>query len=172
MLLHCVVDAILGALELLGIGQIFLVSDSEWKGAPSSVFIKEAVSLCLMKFSLTNKCEVFFPILGLSGVWFSKDVCFAEFICLMMCLLVGVCNFTSVTYLIDHEGYWVLTVSQWKLLLHSVALRMFSRDCLFDLKLTFELGLFLIKYRVLALWTNTGRWLGSDAFEFWLAHIP
>lgn len=43
-MLHCVVDAILGALGLPDIGQIFPDSDPKWKGAPSSVFIKEAVS--------------------------------------------------------------------------------------------------------------------------------
>ncbi|XVF13063.1 hypothetical protein REPUB_Repub08aG0175400 [Reevesia pubescens] len=45
VLLHCVVDAILGALGLPDIGQIFPDSDPEWKGAASSVFIKEAVRL-------------------------------------------------------------------------------------------------------------------------------
>lgn len=47
VLLHCVVDAILGALGLPDIGQIFPDSDPKWKGAPSSVFIKEAVSCYL-----------------------------------------------------------------------------------------------------------------------------
>ncbi|CAN1254085.1 2-C-methyl-D-erythritol 2,4-cyclodiphosphate synthase, chloroplastic [Linum perenne] len=45
VLLHCVVDAILGALSLPDIGQIFPDNDPKWKGAASSVFIKEAVSL-------------------------------------------------------------------------------------------------------------------------------
>ncbi|KAL9406505.1 hypothetical protein Peur_003477 [Populus x canadensis] len=45
VLLHCVVDAVLGALGLPDIGQIFPDSDPKWKGAPSSVFIKEAVRL-------------------------------------------------------------------------------------------------------------------------------
>lgn len=50
VLLHCVVDAILGALGLPDIGQIFPDSDPKWKGARSSVFIKEAVSYhCLFK---------------------------------------------------------------------------------------------------------------------------
>ncbi|MFQ6664212.1 hypothetical protein Gotur_031395 [Gossypium turneri] len=44
VLLHCVVDAILGALGLPDIGQIFPDSDPKWKGAASSVFIKEARS--------------------------------------------------------------------------------------------------------------------------------
>lgn len=48
VLLHCVVDAILGALGLPDIGQIFPDNDPKWKGAPSSVFIKEAVSYCSM----------------------------------------------------------------------------------------------------------------------------
>lgn len=45
VLLHCVVDAILGALGLPDIGQIFPDNDPKWKGAPSSLFIKEAVRL-------------------------------------------------------------------------------------------------------------------------------
>ncbi|XP_068308152.1 2-C-methyl-D-erythritol 2,4-cyclodiphosphate synthase, chloroplastic [Pyrus communis] len=45
VLLHCVVDAILGALGLPDIGQIFPDSDPKWRGAASSVFIKEAVRL-------------------------------------------------------------------------------------------------------------------------------
>ncbi|CAK7335607.1 unnamed protein product [Dovyalis caffra] len=45
VLLHCVVDAILGALGLPDIGQIFPDSDPKWKGAASSVFVKEAVRL-------------------------------------------------------------------------------------------------------------------------------
>lgn len=45
VLLHCVVDAILGALGLPDIGQIFPDNDPKWKGAPSSVFMEEAVRL-------------------------------------------------------------------------------------------------------------------------------
>lgn len=45
VLLHCVVDAILGALGLPDIGQIFPDTDPKWKGAASSVFVKEAVSV-------------------------------------------------------------------------------------------------------------------------------
>ncbi|XP_011029355.1 PREDICTED: 2-C-methyl-D-erythritol 2,4-cyclodiphosphate synthase, chloroplastic-like [Populus euphratica] len=45
VLLHCVVDAVLGALGLPDIGQIFPDSDPKWKGAPSSVFIQEAMRL-------------------------------------------------------------------------------------------------------------------------------
>lgn len=44
VLLHCVVDAILGALGLPDIGQIFPDSDPKWKGCASSVFIQESVS--------------------------------------------------------------------------------------------------------------------------------
>ncbi|GMP96374.1 hypothetical protein CsSME_00045049 [Camellia sinensis var. sinensis] len=44
VLLHCVVDAILGALGLPDIGQIFPDSNPKWKSVASSVFIKEAVS--------------------------------------------------------------------------------------------------------------------------------
>nr|DAD19038.1 TPA_asm: hypothetical protein HUJ06_020501 [Nelumbo nucifera] len=50
VLLHCVVDAILGALGLPDIGQIFPDNDPKWKGAASSVFIKEAV--CFLIASL------------------------------------------------------------------------------------------------------------------------
>lgn len=45
VLLHCVVDAILGALGLPDIGQIFPDTDPKWRGAASSVFVKEAVRL-------------------------------------------------------------------------------------------------------------------------------
>ncbi|XP_019421656.1 PREDICTED: 2-C-methyl-D-erythritol 2,4-cyclodiphosphate synthase, chloroplastic [Lupinus angustifolius] len=45
VLLHCVVDAILGALGLPDIGQIFPDSDPKWKGCDSSVFIHESVRL-------------------------------------------------------------------------------------------------------------------------------
>ncbi|XP_002989977.2 2-C-methyl-D-erythritol 2,4-cyclodiphosphate synthase, chloroplastic [Selaginella moellendorffii] len=43
VLLHCVVDAILGALSLPDIGQLFPDTDPRWRGAASSVFVKEAV---------------------------------------------------------------------------------------------------------------------------------
>eukprot|EP00252_Welwitschia_mirabilis_P027647 TRINITY_DN9538_c0_g1_i2.p1 TRINITY_DN9538_c0_g1~~TRINITY_DN9538_c0_g1_i2.p1 ORF type:complete len:238 (+),score=31.12 TRINITY_DN9538_c0_g1_i2:86-799(+) len=45
VLLHCIVDAILGALGLPDIGQLFPDSDPKWHGANSTVFIKEAVRL-------------------------------------------------------------------------------------------------------------------------------
>lgn len=45
VLFHCVVDAILGALGLPDIGQLFPDSDPKWQGADSSVFLKEAVRL-------------------------------------------------------------------------------------------------------------------------------
>ncbi|KAM0945390.1 putative 2-C-methyl-D-erythritol 2,4-cyclodiphosphate synthase [Dioscorea sansibarensis] len=45
VLLHCVVDAILGALGLPDIGQIFPDTDPRWRGAASSVFLREAVRL-------------------------------------------------------------------------------------------------------------------------------
>eukprot|EP00249_Psilotum_nudum_P009336 c21860_g1_i1 orf=397-1164(-) len=45
VLLHCVVDAILGALSLPDIGQLFPDNDPKWRGAPSSIFVKEAVKL-------------------------------------------------------------------------------------------------------------------------------
>ncbi|XP_058772965.1 2-C-methyl-D-erythritol 2,4-cyclodiphosphate synthase, chloroplastic [Vicia villosa] len=45
VLLHCVVDAILGALGLPDIGQIFPDNDPKWKGCDSSVFVHESVRL-------------------------------------------------------------------------------------------------------------------------------
>ena len=51
MLLHCVVDAILGALGLPDIGQLFPDNDPKWSGADSSVFLKEAV--CMYRFLIT-----------------------------------------------------------------------------------------------------------------------
>ena len=43
MLLHTVVDAILGALCLPDIGQLFPDTDPKWKGARSHIFLQEAV---------------------------------------------------------------------------------------------------------------------------------
>ena len=43
VVLHCVVDAILGALGLPDIGQLFPDSDPRWKGQTSDVFLREAV---------------------------------------------------------------------------------------------------------------------------------
>eukprot|EP00270_Netrium_digitus_P007404 TRINITY_DN2155_c0_g1_i1.p1 TRINITY_DN2155_c0_g1~~TRINITY_DN2155_c0_g1_i1.p1 ORF type:complete len:267 (-),score=52.03 TRINITY_DN2155_c0_g1_i1:264-1043(-) len=43
VLMHCVVDAILGALGLPDIGQLFPDNDPKWKGAESHVFLTEAV---------------------------------------------------------------------------------------------------------------------------------
>lgn len=41
--MHCIVDAILGALSLPDIGQLFPDNDPKWKGAASHVFMTEAV---------------------------------------------------------------------------------------------------------------------------------
>ncbi|KAH1107232.1 hypothetical protein J1N35_011000 [Gossypium stocksii] len=49
VLLLCVVDAILRALGLPDIRQIFPDSDPKWQGAAASVFIKEAVNISLEK---------------------------------------------------------------------------------------------------------------------------
>lgn len=65
VLLHCVVDAILGALGLPDIGQIFPDNDPKWKGCASSVFIHESVSIIpqtslrfstLVYLSLSDSC--------------------------------------------------------------------------------------------------------------------
>ena len=45
VLLHCVVDAITGALGLPDIGQLFPDSDPKWKGQTSDVFVIEAIRL-------------------------------------------------------------------------------------------------------------------------------
>ena len=45
VLLHTVVDAILGALCLPDIGQLFPDTDPRWKGARSDIFLGEAVRL-------------------------------------------------------------------------------------------------------------------------------
>ncbi|KXZ55867.1 hypothetical protein GPECTOR_2g1418 [Gonium pectorale] len=45
VLLHTVTDAILGALSLPDIGQLFPDTDPKWKGARSDIFLKEAVRL-------------------------------------------------------------------------------------------------------------------------------
>ena len=39
---HSIVDAILGALTLPDIGQLFPDNDKQWKGADSSIFMEEA----------------------------------------------------------------------------------------------------------------------------------
>jgi len=43
VLLHCIVDAILGALGLPDIGMLFPDNDPKWRGAASCVFVREAV---------------------------------------------------------------------------------------------------------------------------------
>ncbi len=45
VLLHTVVDAVLGALCLPDIGQLFPDNDPKWKGARSDIFLNEAVRL-------------------------------------------------------------------------------------------------------------------------------
>jgi 2-C-methyl-D-erythritol 2,4-cyclodiphosphate synthase len=45
VLLHCVVDAITGALGMPDIGQLFPDNDPKWKGCTSDVFITEACRL-------------------------------------------------------------------------------------------------------------------------------
>lgn len=45
VLLHCVVDAITGALGMPDIGQLFPDNDPKWKGQTSDVFIHEAIRL-------------------------------------------------------------------------------------------------------------------------------
>ena len=46
VLLHCITDAVLGALCLEDIGQLFPDNDPKWKGAASDIFMIEAMRLC------------------------------------------------------------------------------------------------------------------------------
>jgi len=55
VLMHCVVDAITGALGLPDIGQLFPDTDPKWKGQTSDVFVKEAVRLMKLEgYSIGN----------------------------------------------------------------------------------------------------------------------
>lgn len=45
VLLHCITDALLGALAMPDIGQIFPDTDPKWKGQSSDVFVREAMRL-------------------------------------------------------------------------------------------------------------------------------
>lgn len=45
VILHALVDALLGALALGDIGEHFPDRDPQWKGAPSSVFVQHAIAL-------------------------------------------------------------------------------------------------------------------------------
>jgi 2-C-methyl-D-erythritol 2,4-cyclodiphosphate synthase len=55
VLLHTVTDAILGALCMPDIGQLFPDTDPKWKGCNSDVFLKEAVRLMEEKgYSIGN----------------------------------------------------------------------------------------------------------------------
>lgn len=53
VLVHCVVDAVLGALGLPDMGEIFPDNDSKWKGAASSVFIKRSLQLLYFFFLIS-----------------------------------------------------------------------------------------------------------------------
>jgi hypothetical protein len=87
VLLHCVVDAILGALGLPDIGQIFPDNDPKWKGAPSSVFIKEAVS-------------VFFVFLNVAMCMFRTSLCiyFVFFFLMSEIISLDNCKFVRNTF--------------------------------------------------------------------------
>ena len=55
VLMHCVVDAITGALGLPDIGQLFPDTDPKWKGQTSDVFVMEAVRLMELEgYSIGN----------------------------------------------------------------------------------------------------------------------
>mmetsp|Transcript_38007 Transcript_38007/g.96169 ORF Transcript_38007/g.96169 Transcript_38007/m.96169 type:complete len:178 (+) Transcript_38007:93-626(+) len=63
VLLHTVVDAVLGALCLPDIGQLFPDNDPQWKGARSDIFLKEAVC-CPCSVSLNFGVRTFVSING------------------------------------------------------------------------------------------------------------
>ncbi|RMH01658.1 MAG: 2-C-methyl-D-erythritol 2,4-cyclodiphosphate synthase [Aquificota bacterium] len=55
VLLHALTDAILGAIGEQDIGQLFSDKDPRWKGAPSEVFLRTALSMAKQKgYRLVN----------------------------------------------------------------------------------------------------------------------
>ena len=55
VVLHCVCDAILGAISQPDIGQLFPDSDPQWQAATSDVFVKEAVRIASeMEYEVCN----------------------------------------------------------------------------------------------------------------------
>lgn len=55
---HALTDAILGAMALGDIGDHFPPSDAKWKGAKSSIFLKEAQRLALEKGYALANCDI------------------------------------------------------------------------------------------------------------------
>lgn len=69
--LHALTDAILGALCLPDIGQLFPDTDPKWKGANSDTFIKEAVRLngnYIISTCMSLQCFR-------SSCWYLDNVC-------------------------------------------------------------------------------------------------
>ena len=56
--LHAVTDAVLGAMALGDIGELFSDTDAKWKGADSAVFVAEAVRLAAVKGFAVGNCDV------------------------------------------------------------------------------------------------------------------
>lgn len=56
--LHAVTDAVLGALALGDIGDLFPDTDAKWKDADSAVFVTEAVRLAARKGFAVGNCDV------------------------------------------------------------------------------------------------------------------
>ncbi|XP_062099648.1 2-C-methyl-D-erythritol 2,4-cyclodiphosphate synthase, chloroplastic-like [Humulus lupulus] len=70
VLLHCVVDAILGALGLPDIGQIFPDSDPKWKGDAWSVLMKEVLSCyCFVKLLFVIPISISLEVLDVESVF-------------------------------------------------------------------------------------------------------
>ena len=56
--LHAVTDAVLGALALGDIGELFADTEAKWKGADSAVFVTEGVRLAAEKGFAVANCDV------------------------------------------------------------------------------------------------------------------
>ncbi len=56
--MHALTDAILGALGEGDIGAHFPPSQEQWKGAPSSIFLREAARLAAQEGGRINHCDI------------------------------------------------------------------------------------------------------------------
>jgi len=56
--LHAVTDAVLGAMAMGDIGELFADIDAKWKDADSAVFVTEAVRLAARKGFAVGNCDV------------------------------------------------------------------------------------------------------------------
>lgn len=56
--MHTLTDAILGALSEGDIGKHFPPSDAQWKGAPSEIFLKQAMQLVENRGGMVSHCDI------------------------------------------------------------------------------------------------------------------